>query len=235
KRNSIPIEINFNQPTNPLYPQRPPSLRLEGRRQSISAEDVNLKTPRTSVSSESSPDNNFLCVQTNLTIRRHSDNAINVPTIQIAPSSPTIAESRHISRASSSTNLLECYERTARRHSSINIEDLQNFQRRRHSSINPHDIKRVANKISLVTEDFIHSASNSIPSRSQLGLDFQSGKLKSPSRSRRSSVAALIGSAVPQPSSKLFGPSPTKSSRILSKFGKQKPKTPTTSEKIMTG
>lgn len=158
------MEKSSNELTNPLYTQRPPTLKLEMRRQSISAEDINIKTPTTSLSTKSSPDSTFLCVQPNLRVRRHSDHSINVPKIQIAPSSPTVGESRSIFRASSSTNLMACYERTARRHSSINIDDIRDFQRRRHSSINPHDIKRVANKISLVTEDFIHSASNSIVS-----------------------------------------------------------------------
>ncbi|RWS27018.1 hypothetical protein B4U80_09783 [Leptotrombidium deliense] len=73
------------------------------------------------------------------------------------------------------------------------------------------------------------------PSKNQLLHDFQSTttKLKSPSSSRRQSVVGFLGSAV-QPSVKLFGSSPTKSStKLMNKFCKEKPKEKTTSEKLL--
>ncbi|XP_067126202.1 SCY1-like protein 2 isoform X1 [Centruroides vittatus] len=67
------------------YPHRPPSLRLESRRQSISMDDV---IQRTCNSATESPDSNLLRVQATLPGRRHSDNAIQPPRILVAPSSP---------------------------------------------------------------------------------------------------------------------------------------------------
>lgn len=159
------IEINFNQPTNPLYPKRPPMLNLENRRKSLSQEDLN------SLNSSSSPDNNnFLTVAS--AVRRHSDNAINIPKIKIALSSPTGSESRTISRASSSVNIAtrkysglnpkEIKQLTQRRYSSINLHDLNNINRRRHSSINTNELKRVVNKISHAADDMLMSAAESI-------------------------------------------------------------------------
>ncbi|XP_053210382.1 uncharacterized protein LOC128394141 isoform X2 [Panonychus citri] len=233
----VPIEINFNQPNNPLYPQRPPTLKLESRRQSISVDDVSCSDP-------SSPENaNLLGLPgSNLKGRRHSDNAINIPRIEIALSSPTTAENRSIARVNSTSNLTsrrhssinptEITNLNQRRHSSINLQDLQQFHRRRHSSINPHDIKRVANKISRAADDMLCSAVDSLESKtSQLKIDFNPVPMISPTKGRRSSVAAIFGSA---PSPSLFGSSPGKTSnKLLTKVGLKKAKTPTKSEKLL--
>ena len=90
------------------YPHRPPSLRLETRRTSISMDDVVRRISITSAAS--SPDSNLLRVQAHLPGRRHSDNTIQPPRILIAPSSPTTSFS--LSRGPSTSNL------NARRHSS---------------------------------------------------------------------------------------------------------------------
>lgn len=58
------------------YPHRPPRLRLETRRQSISVDDVGRKPTD---SGASSPDSMFLRVQASLPGRRHSDNTIQAP------------------------------------------------------------------------------------------------------------------------------------------------------------
>ncbi|XP_074604678.1 SCY1-like protein 2 isoform X2 [Brevipalpus obovatus] len=240
----VPIEINFNQPTNPLYPQRPPTLKLDNRRQSLSVEELSLSDPS---SPEPGQGNNLLSVSSNnnnLTLRRHSDNAINIPKIEIALSSPTTAENRNIARASSTTNLTgrrhssispsDAQNLNHRRHSSINLQDLQQFNRRRHSSINTHDIKRVANKMSRAADDMFCSAVDSLESKaSHLKIDFNPVPLISPTKSgRRSSVAALFGHTSPTPS--LFGQAQTKtSSKLLTKFGCKKAKTPTSSEKLL--
>ncbi|KAH9363292.1 hypothetical protein HPB48_006398 [Haemaphysalis longicornis] len=71
------MNYNMEQPTG--YPHRPPSLRLESRRTSISMDDV---VP------SSSPDSNLLRVQATLPGRRHSDNTIQPPRILVAPCSP---------------------------------------------------------------------------------------------------------------------------------------------------
>ncbi|XP_075741742.1 uncharacterized protein LOC142792334 isoform X3 [Rhipicephalus microplus] len=73
----------MEQPTG--YPHRPPSLRLESRRTSISMDDV---VRRTCSSASSSPDSNLLRVQATLPGRRHSDNTIQPPRILVAPCSP---------------------------------------------------------------------------------------------------------------------------------------------------
>jgi len=67
------------------YPHRPPGLRLENRRTSISVDDV---IQRTFGSGASSPDSNLLRVQAQLPGRRHSDNTIQLPRIQVNSSSP---------------------------------------------------------------------------------------------------------------------------------------------------
>ncbi|KAF8790362.1 SCY1-like protein 2 isoform X2 [Argiope bruennichi] len=66
------------------YPHRPPTLRLESRRQSISVDDV----ARRSSGANGGSDSNLLRVQATLPGRRHSDNTIQPPRILIAPSSP---------------------------------------------------------------------------------------------------------------------------------------------------
>ncbi|XP_015790986.1 uncharacterized protein LOC107367742 [Tetranychus urticae] len=230
----VPIEINFNQPTNPLYPQRPPTLKIESRRQS--GDEVSVSDP-------SSPENSNLLglPGSNLKTRRHSDNAINIPRIEIALSSPTV-DNRSMSRVNSTSNLTnrrhssinptEISNLNQRRHSSINLQDLQQFHRRRHSAINPHDIKRVANKISRAADDMLCSAVDSLESKtSQLKIDFNPVPMISPTKGRRSSVAALFGST---PSPSLFGHSPNKTSnKLLTKVGLKKAKTPTKSEKLL--
>lgn len=161
------MDINLNSQATAT---RPPTLKLDSRRTSISVEDVN------SYSGGSSPDNNnYLSVSGSMKPqRRHSDNAINIPKIEIALSSPTTTENKLIARASStmnlanrrhsSTNTIDIQQLGRRRHSSINLTDLQQFNRRRHSAINPHDIKRVANKISHAADDMLTSAASSIVS-----------------------------------------------------------------------
>ncbi|XP_015792718.1 SCY1-like protein 2 isoform X2 [Tetranychus urticae] len=104
------LHRNLDQPIG--YPHRPPCLRLETRRTSISVDDV---VRRTTSSGASSPDINLLQVQGNLPGRRHSDNTIQPPRILIAPSSPTGSGS--MSRRSSFANL------HFRRHSSANPND----------------------------------------------------------------------------------------------------------------
>lgn len=99
------------------YPHRPPSLRLESRRTSISMDDVVRRASMASVAS--SPDSNLLRVQAHLPGRRHSDNTIQPPRILIAPSSPTTSFS--LSRGPSVAIL------NARRHSSIGMQDAKNF------------------------------------------------------------------------------------------------------------
>lgn len=77
------------------YPHRPPGLRLENRRTSISVDDV---IKRTFGSGASSPDSNLLRVQANLPGRRHSDNTIQLPRIQVTNSaSPPSGYSRRSS------------------------------------------------------------------------------------------------------------------------------------------
>ncbi|XP_076329759.1 SCY1-like protein 2 [Tachypleus tridentatus] len=101
---------NIEQTTG--YPHRPPCLRLESRRTSISMDDV---IRQTCSSTSSSPDSNLLRVQATLPGRRHSDNTIQPPRILVAPSSPENSLSRGPSAG--------------------------NMQMRRHSSANPQDIK----------------------------------------------------------------------------------------------
>lgn len=81
------------------YPHRPPGLRLENRRTSISIDDV---ARRGMNSGASSPDSNLLRVQANLPGRRHSDNTIQMPRIQVNSQSPP---STGYSRRSSAGNL----------------------------------------------------------------------------------------------------------------------------------
>ena len=105
------MQHNIEQPIG--YPHRPPSLRLESRRTSISMDDVVRRA--TSASASSSPDSNLLRVQANLPGRRHSDNTIQPPRILVAPSSPTSSYS--LSRGPSASNL------NMRRHSSVSPQD----------------------------------------------------------------------------------------------------------------
>lgn len=162
--------MNFNLQSNQSYPQRPPTLKLDSTRSSMSKEEPSLSNP-------SSPDvkSNLLSVSSNFAFRRNSDNAINIPKIEIAPSSPVVESRNNISRASSTTNLTgrrfssispsDVQNLNHRRHSSINLQDLQAFNRRRHSSINTNDIKRVANKMSRAADDMFCSAVDSLVSR----------------------------------------------------------------------
>ena len=110
-----PQQYNIEQPIG--YPHRPPSLRLESRRTSISMDDVVRRT--SSASASSSPDSNLLRVQANLPGRRHSDNTIQPPRILVAPSSPTSSFS--LSRGPSASNL------HMRRHSSVGPQDPGRF------------------------------------------------------------------------------------------------------------
>jgi len=107
----ITLQHTIEQPIG--YPHRPPSLRLESRRTSISMDDVVRRA--SSASASSSPDSNLLRVQANLPGRRHSDNTIQPPRILVAPSSPTGSFS--LSRGPSATNL------HMRRHSSVGPQD----------------------------------------------------------------------------------------------------------------
>lgn len=108
---SQPPQHGLEQPIG--YPHRPPSLRLESRRTSISMDDVVRRV--SSASASSSPDSNLLRVQANLPGRRHSDNTIQPPRILVAPSSPTGSFS--LSRGPSASNL------HMRRHSSVGPQD----------------------------------------------------------------------------------------------------------------
>ena len=101
----------MDQPTG--YPHRAPGLKFATRRQSISVDDV-LKT--TINSNASSPDLNYLKVQTNLNYRRHSDNAIEPPRILIDSSGPSSGSG---SLFSAGSGILP-----RRRHSSVNSNDI---------------------------------------------------------------------------------------------------------------
>ena len=101
------------------YPHRPPGLRLENRRTSISVDDVVKRT--TLGSGASSPDSNLLRVQANLPGRRHSDNTIQLPRIQVTNStSPPSGYSRRSSGPASSGPL-------PRRHSQGNPPGVQSY------------------------------------------------------------------------------------------------------------
>ncbi|GBN15032.1 hypothetical protein AVEN_16307-1 [Araneus ventricosus] len=78
----LPVQYSMEQTTG--YPHRPPLLRLQSRRTSVSMDDVVRRTS----SASSSPDSNLLTVQGNLPGRRHSDNTIQPPRILVAPASP---------------------------------------------------------------------------------------------------------------------------------------------------
>ncbi|CAL1271739.1 unnamed protein product [Larinioides sclopetarius] len=85
----IPTTFSATAEQSASYPHRPPTLRLESRRQSISVDDVARRSSGANGGSEaSSPDSNLLRVQATLPGRRHSDNTIQPPRILIAPSSP---------------------------------------------------------------------------------------------------------------------------------------------------
>ncbi|XP_035223115.1 uncharacterized protein LOC118195885 isoform X1 [Stegodyphus dumicola] len=88
----IPTTFTTTAEQSASYPHRPPTLRLESRRQSISVDDVARRSSGTNGGSAfaeaSSPDSNLLRVQATLPGRRHSDNTIQPPRILIAPSSP---------------------------------------------------------------------------------------------------------------------------------------------------
>lgn len=94
------------------YPHRPPTLRLDSRRTSISMDDVVRRSSLTA-SAASSPDSNLLRVQAHLPGRRHSDNTILPPRILVAPSSPT-SSAFSFSKAPSTNNI-----NYARRYSTI--------------------------------------------------------------------------------------------------------------------
>ncbi|RWS28073.1 SCY1-like protein 2 [Leptotrombidium deliense] len=106
------LHRHMDQPIG--YPHRPPCLRLESRRTSISVDDV---VKRIAGSRESSPDSNLLQVKANLPGRRHSDNTIQPPRILVNPSGGTGPSSGPGSRRSSVGNL------NFRRHSSVNPQD----------------------------------------------------------------------------------------------------------------
>ncbi|KAG8195910.1 hypothetical protein JTE90_001145 [Oedothorax gibbosus] len=78
-------QYSMEQATGYPHIQRPPLLRLQSRRTSVSMDDVVRRTN----SASSSPDSNLLTVQgNNLPGRRHSDNTIQPPRILVNPSSP---------------------------------------------------------------------------------------------------------------------------------------------------
>ncbi|XP_067120668.1 SCY1-like protein 2 isoform X3 [Centruroides vittatus] len=106
----LPVQLQYSMEQSTGYPHRPPSLRLESRRTSISVDDV---VRRTASSASSSPDSNLLRVQANLPGRRHSDNTIQPPRILIAPCSPEGTLSR-----GPSAGMLP-----VRRHSSVGPQD----------------------------------------------------------------------------------------------------------------
>ncbi|GFY67095.1 SCY1-like protein 2 [Trichonephila inaurata madagascariensis] len=86
---NLPTTFSTTAEQSASYPHRPPTLRLESRRQSISVDDVARRSSGANGGSEaSSPDSNLLRVQATLPGRRHSDNTIQPPRILIAPSSP---------------------------------------------------------------------------------------------------------------------------------------------------
>ncbi|XP_076315825.1 SCY1-like protein 2 [Tachypleus tridentatus] len=115
EKTSIPSSEKLSVPSTidqtSGYPHRPPLLRLESRRTSVSMEDVVRRT----MSPSPSPDSNLLTVQVNLPGRRHSDNTIHPPRIMVAPCSPDSPSS-----PSSTT---------------------PGVQMRRHSSVSPHDTR----------------------------------------------------------------------------------------------
>ncbi|CAM1318602.1 Uncharacterised protein g6973 [Pycnogonum litorale] len=77
----LPLQLQLKDPMS-QFPGHPPPLRLSGRRTSISVDDF-INRP-----GSSSPDSNLLRVQANLPNRRHSDNSVMPPRIQVAPCSP---------------------------------------------------------------------------------------------------------------------------------------------------
>jgi hypothetical protein len=122
-----PLQHNMDQPIG--YPHRPPCLKLQTRRQSISVDNVPKSTNLTS--NCSSPDLNYLRVNCNLPFRRHSDNAIEPPRILIN------------SNANSSTGALNAsgsYGSFNGSHLNVNANLIP---KRRHSSVNPQEVKGV--------------------------------------------------------------------------------------------
>nr|XP_027196379.1 SCY1-like protein 2 [Dermatophagoides pteronyssinus] len=176
--------------TSSYSPNRPPSLRLDSRRTSISMDDV-VRRASLTASAASSPDSNLLRVQANLPGRRHSDNTIIPPRILVAPSTPTTT-SFSLSRASSKNNL------NSRRHSSIvglkEIKDAKNFI---------PNIPKISHNISnnLGIESFLSSRSGSsrrysaVPTFDKLNFSTSSS---SHHKNTSSNLLQTIGTGVQQ-------------------------------------
>lgn len=128
-----PNQHNFDQPIG--YPHRPPGLKIQTRRQSISVDNVQ----RQSISSNcSSPEINYLRVNcSNLPFRRHSDNAIEPPRILI----------NQPNNSSTSVHLLtsNCnYQSNQSINAGLTVGSNSNqMPKRRHSSVNPTEVKEV--------------------------------------------------------------------------------------------
>lgn len=172
------MQHNYEQPTG--YPHRPPSLRLEQRRTSISVDDVVRRASSASAGS-TSPDSNLLRVQANLPGRRHSDNTIQPPRILIAPSSPD--------GHGSVTNL-------SRRASAVNLNSY-----RRHSSVSPHDTRRAsfalptANNIQFKIPNLNKECKKSMNSLKHMAQDLFDQPPPKPSKPKASDFASGLGGA----------------------------------------
>lgn len=126
-----PLQHNMDQPIG--YPHRPPGLKLQTRRQSISVDNVPKTTAITS--NCSSPDLNYLRVNCSLPFRRHSDNAIEPPRIMIN------------SNNNSSTGMLNNPTYSPFNGSNPNLS-ANLIPKRRHSSVNPQEVQGVTNAYS---------------------------------------------------------------------------------------
>ncbi|XP_022244432.1 SCY1-like protein 2 [Limulus polyphemus] len=150
------------------YPHRPPALRLESRRTSISMDDVG----RRACSASSSPDSNLLRVQANLPGRRHSDNTIQPPRIMIAPCSP---DSPNPTGATA-----------------------PGLQMRRHSSVNPHDTRYHFSTLKSGPTDFYSRGREAARRYSAAALYNSIGGSTSSSSNQSPSLLQQIGSGVQQ-------------------------------------
>ncbi|XP_076331085.1 SCY1-like protein 2 [Tachypleus tridentatus] len=165
----LTIPHSLDQATG--YPHRPPALRLESRRTSVSMDDVLRRT----LSASSSPDSNLLNVQANLPGRRHSDNTIQPPRIMVAPCSP------ESSFPPSST--------------------AQGLQMRRHSSVSPHDSRYQFSTSKLnfnIGADFFSSSRPTARRYSAVALYNSVGGSTSTSSNQSPSLLQQIGSGMQQ-------------------------------------
>lgn len=131
--NYSPITYDSN-----IYPLSTPCLKLQGRRQSISVDNVRRQSLNSNCSS---PEINHLKVNCSLPFRRHSDNAIEPPRILINQPNNTSCTSINLNNSNTTnTNNTEQF---------LNFNTMltagSNFlTKRRHSSVNPQEVKGVS-------------------------------------------------------------------------------------------